>query len=76
MLWVGDTHLASDAGIDAELDRLKSYVRHGTTSTINEAAFRTFLERAPEALDFLDEIGGIPWQLVRDSPDYLHPIAE
>lgn len=73
LLWVGNNHLQGEPGVEDSAETVEEYLRYGATGPIDDELLDAFVRRAPEALEFLDEVADVPWNLVADSPDYLHP---
>ena len=73
MVWVGANHVAARAGIDDDLQRAEAYVRDLTQDhpeLLDEAAMTRWLETAPEAMEYWEQVGAISWEIIPDLADY------
>ena len=72
LVWVGANHVAAAAEIEDDLDRVERYVRGlaaGAPEQLDDAAMRRWLQVAPEAARYWEQVGAIRWSLVQ-LPDY------
>jgi 3-oxosteroid 1-dehydrogenase len=75
LVWVGNNHLEEAADIEDSADAVKEYIKYGSTQSVDEDLLDTFIDKGPEALEFLENVADVPWQIVPDSPDYLYSLG-
>lgn len=74
LVWVGQNHLARDAGIADSRDEVLAYLRFLGGGNVDERPLSTFVDRAPEVLKFFADCG-IRFQLVRGVTDHYYDKA-
>jgi 3-oxosteroid 1-dehydrogenase len=74
-VWVGNNHLAAEAGIDDSLEEAEAYIRFNAPDEPDEALLAQWLRTAPRAIKFLEREAEVDWKLIEDYPDYLYPDA-
>ena len=67
LIWVGQNHLASEAGIADSRDEVLAYMRFLGGGAVDEHRLAAFIDRSPEVLRFFAE-RGIRFRLVRGAP--------
>lgn len=78
MVWVAANHVEEREGIDDDLARGEAYVRDLTADhpdLLDEAAMHRWLQTAPEAMRYWEEVDAIRWEIIPDLADY-HSEAE
>ena len=73
MVWVGANHVEAREGIEDDLTLAEAYVRDLTKDhpeLLDEAAMRRWLEVAPEAMEYWENVGAIRWEIIPDLADY------
>jgi 3-oxosteroid 1-dehydrogenase len=78
MVWVGANHVAERAGIHDDLALAEAYVRDLTKDhpdLLDEAAMTRWLQTAPEAMKYWEQVDAIRWEIIPDLADY-HSDAE
>jgi 3-oxosteroid 1-dehydrogenase len=78
MVWVAANHVEEREGIADDLARGEAYVRDLTADhpdLLDEAAMHRWLQTAPEAMRYWEEVGAIRWEIIPDLADY-HSEAE
>src|SRR5207249_1138513 len=73
-VWVGQNHLARDAGIADSRDEVLAYLRFLGGGNVDERRLSTFVDRAPEAVKFFADCG-IRFQLLRNVTDHYYDSA-
>jgi 3-oxosteroid 1-dehydrogenase len=74
LIWVGQNHLASEAGIADSRDEVLAYMRFLGGGAVDEHRLAAFIDRSPEVLRFFAE-RGIRFRLVRGAPDHYYDKA-
>ena len=74
LIWVGQNHLARDAGIADSRDEVRAYMRFLGGGNVDERRLSTFIDRAPEVLKFFADCG-IHFRLVRGITDHYYDKA-
>ena len=72
-VWVGANHVAARDGIDDDLERTERYVRGiggPHPELLDEQALRRWLETAPVAVKYWEDLGAVRWTLIRELADY------
>lgn len=75
-VWVAGNHLAEHSGIPDDLEDAETYVRAMTEAQpdlLDEPVMREWLETAPVAARWLEEIGAVTWEMIQGFPDYYYP---
>ena len=78
MVWVGANHVAAREGIADDLGLAEAYVRDLTSEhpdLLDEVAMKRWLDIAPEAMEYWENVGAIQWEIIPDLADY-HSEAE
>jgi 3-oxosteroid 1-dehydrogenase len=78
MVWVGANHVAAREGIADDLGLAEAYVRDLTSEhpdLLDEVAMKRWLDIAPEAMEYWENVGAIRWEIIPDLADY-HSEAE
>ena len=78
MVWVAANHVEEREGIDDDLARGEAYVRDLTADhpdLLDEAAMHRWLQTAPAAMRYWEDVGAIRWEIIPDLADY-HSEAE
>lgn len=78
MVWVGANHVATREGIADDLGLAEAYVRDLTSEhpdLLDEVAMKRWLDIAPEAMEYWENVGAIRWEIIPDLADY-HSEAE
>lgn len=78
MVWVGANHVAEREGIADDLGLAEAYVRDLTSEhpdLLDEVAMKRWLDIAPEAMEYWENVGAIRWEIIPDLADY-HSEAE
>lgn len=71
-LWVPCNPLAQQAGVNDDLDRARTYLRHEAGNHYNEEKVEAFLRNGPEMVSFLLRETAVEFFLSPEFPDY-HP---
>jgi 3-oxosteroid 1-dehydrogenase len=74
LIWVGQNHLARDAGISDSHDEVLGYMQFLGGGAVDEARLATFVARSPEVLKFFADCG-IRFRLVRGVTDHYYDKA-
>jgi 3-oxosteroid 1-dehydrogenase len=74
LVWVGQNHLARDAGIADSHDEVLAYLRFLGGGAVDEARLAAFVARSPEVLKFFADCG-IRFRLVRGVTDHYYDKA-
>ena len=74
ILWVGQNHLAEQAGIADDLRKTRDYVHFLAGGEASDAKLNAFVNRSPAALKFFQTCG-VPFRLVKDFPDHYYGLA-
>ena len=74
LVWIGQNHLACDAGIADSRDEVLAYMRFLGGGNVDERRLSTFIDRAPEVLKFFAGCG-IHFRLVRGITDHYYDTA-
>jgi 3-oxosteroid 1-dehydrogenase len=72
-VWVGANHVAARNGIDDDLESTAAYVRaiaEDRPELLDEEALGLWLETAPVALRYWEEVGAIAWVQIPGFADY------
>ena len=72
-VWVGANHVAEREGLDDDLERAERYVRdiaRDHPEVLDETAMLRWLETAPEATRYWEEVGAIRWTVIPGLADY------
>ncbi|MGB8881905.1 MAG: FAD-dependent oxidoreductase [Solirubrobacteraceae bacterium] len=72
-VWIGANHVAARDGIEDSLELAELYVRdiaHDDPSLLDEVAMKRWLETAPAAIRYWEEVGAIRWTVVPGLTDY------
>lgn len=78
MVWAAANHVEAREGIADDLVRGEAYVRALTKDhpeLLDEEAMHVWLETAPEAIEYWEQVGAIRWEIIPDLADY-HAHAE
>lgn len=73
MVWVGANHVAAREGIADDLGLAEAYVRDLTSEhpdLLDEVAMKRWLDIAPEAMEYWENVGAIRWEIIPDLADY------
>lgn len=73
-IWAGCNHLAKAAGIPDSREAVLDYMRFVAGGCAEEELLTTFIDHAPEALEFFDRCG-VSMELTRNLPDHYYPVA-
>jgi 3-oxosteroid 1-dehydrogenase len=71
LIWVGQNHLAQNAGISDSRDEVVAYLRFLGGGNIDEDRMAAFVDSSPAALKFFENCG-VRWQLVRGLTDHYY----
>src|SRR3954465_5732278 len=66
-VWVGANHVAAREGIDDDLERAESYVRHlahAAPELLDVAAMHRGLTVSPVAMRYWEDVGAIRWAVI------------
>ncbi|MBV8506883.1 MAG: FAD-dependent oxidoreductase [Alphaproteobacteria bacterium] len=74
LIWVGQNHLASEAGIADSRDEVLAYMRFLGGGAVDAHRLAAFIDRSPEMLRFFAE-RGIRFRLVRGAADHYYDKA-
>jgi 3-oxosteroid 1-dehydrogenase len=74
LVWVGQNHLARDAGIADSHDEVLAYLRFLGGGAVDEARLAAFVARSPEAVKFFADCG-IRFRLVHGVTDHYYDKA-
>jgi 3-oxosteroid 1-dehydrogenase len=74
LIWIGQNHLARDAGIADSRDDVLAYMRFLGGGAVDEARLEAFVAGSPEVLQFFADCG-IRFQLVRGVTDHYYDTA-
>ena len=74
LIWIGQNHLARDAGIADSRDEVLAYMRFLGGGAVDEARLEAFVAGSPEVLKFFTDCG-IRFQLVRGVTDHYYDKA-
>ena len=75
-VWIGANHVAARDGIEDTLEQAETYVRdiaHDDPSLLDEVAMKRWLETAPAAIRYWEEVGAI--RLDRDPRAHRLPLG-
>jgi 3-oxosteroid 1-dehydrogenase len=75
ILWVPNNHLETRAGIEDSSDDGRRYMLYLGAERQWLGHVEAFLRYAPEALEYFERVGGVPFYLVNGLPDHYFPIA-
>ncbi len=70
LVWVPCNSHMDDAGIDDSIEEAATHVRELSAGEHDEDVLLSFLEHAPEAVRYLEEHAGVPFEMVDHYPDY------
>ena len=75
-VWVAGNHVAARQGIEDDLESAIAYV-HALTARhpdlLDETVMREWLQTAPAAARWLEELGVLTWEIIPGFPDYHYP---
>jgi 3-oxosteroid 1-dehydrogenase len=74
LIWVGQNHLASEAGLADSRDDVLAYMRFLGGGAVDEHRLAAFVDRSPEVLQFFADCG-IRFRLVRGVTDHYYDKA-
>jgi 3-oxosteroid 1-dehydrogenase len=72
-VWVGANHVAAREGIEDDLESTEAYIRgsaHAHPELLDEDAMRRWIQAAPTAIRYWEEVGAIEWVLIPGFADY------
>lgn len=75
-VWVAANHVAARQGLEDDLASAEAYVREMTAThpeLLDEEVMREWLETAPTAARWLEELGCFEWEIIPGFPDYYYP---
>jgi 3-oxosteroid 1-dehydrogenase len=72
-IWLGATHFQSELGIGETRAEFAGYLNNLSQGLALPAMRDMFIDGGNEALRFLAERIGIPFEVIRDLPDYFYP---
>jgi 3-oxosteroid 1-dehydrogenase len=75
-VWVAGNHVAARLGIDDDIASGIAYVRALTAShpdLLDEAVMREWIDTAPAAARWLEDLGVLTWEIIPGFPDYHYP---
>lgn len=71
LIWIGQNHLATAAGIADTRDEVLAYMRFLGGGSLDEERMAAFVDRSPEALKFF-EACGVRFRIVRGVTDHYY----
>lgn len=72
-VWCGGNPIAEREGIEDSLEATETYVRaiaHDAPEVLDEKAMLRWIETAPEAIRYWEELGAIRWKVIPGLADY------
>jgi 3-oxosteroid 1-dehydrogenase len=72
-VWIPANHVQLAAGIEDTVEEGEQYVRAASADrpeTLDEAAMHVWLEAAPKAAKYFEDLGAVQWELIPNYPDY------
>lgn len=77
-VWVPANHIMELAGIEDSLEDGEAYVTaiaKEDDPNLDHAGMRRWIETAPQAAAYFEELGAVSWGIIPKYPDYFHPTA-
>jgi 3-oxosteroid 1-dehydrogenase len=71
-IWIGNNHLAQEAGVTDSRDDIISYMKFLGGAQIDEEKLLAYVDVAPEALQFYEQCG-VEFKLIKNIPDHYFP---
>lgn len=78
LVWIGANHVAEQAGVVDSLEKVTAYIRDIASrhpELIDDMAMKRWIESAPVAAKYWEEVGAIQWTMIPGLADY-HEWAE
>ena len=75
-VWAGANHVAEREGIEGDTKELaEKYIRaiaHRNPEFLDEAAMKRWIDTAPDAIRYWEEVGAIKWAVIPGLADYFN----
>ncbi len=74
IIWAPNNYLMKQAGIEDSQEQALNYLRYTSAGYSLPSYSETFVDHAPEVLEYLHQKGNIQFRLL-DLPEFYHPVA-
>ena len=76
IVWVGNSHLARAKGVNDTAAETRAYLDYLGGGRNDPEVTQSFVDHAPEALQYFEKVAQVPFYLVEKLPDHYYPAGE
>lgn len=73
IVWVGNSHLARAKGVNDTAAETRAYLDYLGGGRNDPEVTQSFVDHAPEALQYFEKVAQVPFYLVEKLPDHYYP---